>query len=219
MTDTADSVPDIDVWFVQPFFEAALAAIDEEARPRARSDIEDISAGRLAEATDLVPDPQAYLHAGCAALALALHRWIRANLPDADPLALVRRAAIEPFADSMRDAARTTLDEAADPFATMAATSRSQEESFYGAGFAFERVVDTLDRYLGRAHACVYHALNTRFGVPELTAVWCEWDLVWLGAVDPARHGFTARRPETIGRGADHCDFGFERVRTEGVAR
>ncbi|HIQ63100.1 MAG: L-2-amino-thiazoline-4-carboxylic acid hydrolase [Christensenellales bacterium] len=54
-------------------------------------------------------------------------------------------------------------------------------------------------------HACLYANVFRRYGVPELTAIFCESDDVMYGHIPNARWG----RTKTIGRGADVCNFSF----------
>ena len=48
-----------------------------------------------------------------------------------------------------------------------------------------------------------------RYGVPELTAIFCESDDVMYGNIPHARWG----RTKTIGRGAQVCNFSFYNLR------
>ncbi|MGA6162790.1 L-2-amino-thiazoline-4-carboxylic acid hydrolase [Amycolatopsis magusensis] len=196
-------------WFVEPFFAALLDGVPDAAEVRARLERE--TEDLLDQTEDLVVDEAARSHVVLTAYAVAAYRWLQGRV--ADPLDAVREAVVGPFGEWMADTVRAELDQAPDPFAAMVANLREQEKSFYGKGFAWERVVDDDRAILSRAHRCVYHDASTRLGAPELTAaVWCEWDKPMLAAVDPDRHGMRAARPVTIGYGCDHCDFAFERT-------
>ncbi len=61
-------------------------------------------------------------------------------------------------------------------------------------------------------HACLYANVFRRYGVPELTAIFCESDDVMYGHIPNARWG----RTKTIGRGADVCNFSFYNPRKKG---
>jgi hypothetical protein len=196
-------------WFVEPFFHTLLT--DQPEPAQARRQVEAATAALLAQVDDLAIDAATRTHVVLAAHAVAAYRWYLERGTEADARAAVQRAVIGPFSGWMADSVREALDAAADPYATMAETSRHQISAFYGAGFAFETVRDDDRGYLARAHRCAYHDVNVRAGHPELTAIWCEWDLAWLSAVDPSRHGFEASRPVTIGYGCDHCDFALDR--------
>ena len=58
-------------------------------------------------------------------------------------------------------------------------------------------------------HAYLYANVFRRYGVPELTAIFCESDDVMYGHIPNARWG----RTKTIGRGANVCNFSFYNMR------
>lgn len=60
-------------------------------------------------------------------------------------------------------------------------------------------------------HSCLYANVFRRYGVPELTPIFCECDDVIYGNIPGARWG----RTKTIGRGAPLCDFCFYNTRKE----
>ena len=56
-------------------------------------------------------------------------------------------------------------------------------------------------------HSCFYHNEFLRYGMSELTDIFCESDDLVYGKIP----GITWGRTKTIGRGADVCDFTFYR--------
>ena len=60
-------------------------------------------------------------------------------------------------------------------------------------------------------HACLYAHVFRRYGVPELTPIFCESDDVMYGKIPGARWG----RTKTIGRGDELCNFRFTNTRRE----
>lgn len=105
------------------------------------------------------------------------------------------------------------LDAAPDPFAAMVAVSKARERQAFGAGFTFVRPVDDDRTYHVDVVRCFYHDVLVAHSVAELTPVMCEFDANWIGAIDPAKHGFGFERATTIGRGGSHCPFHFDRTR------
>jgi hypothetical protein len=54
-------------------------------------------------------------------------------------------------------------------------------------------------------HSCYYHNEFIRYGMPELTPIFCESDDIVYGHIP----GVVWGRTKTIGRGAEICDFCF----------
>jgi hypothetical protein len=76
---------------------------------------------------------------------------------------------------------------------------------FSGGGWVFQWKTDSKTAIEWDCTKCIYHDLFLRYGVPELTPVFCECDDVIYGNIPTARWG----RTKTIGRGAEVCDFRF----------
>lgn len=213
---TGDYVPDPEreiTALIDAFFErirGTLLAHDfpATALPGIRSGYEDlVSANRH----QIVDEPARYNLRMTMAL-LAAHHYLEPRLGRAESLAAVRVAFVEPFADVVRAQTAALLDAAADPFAAMVAVSKSREEYAFGAGFRFERPADDDQRYHLDIRRCFYHDVLVANSAAELTPVMCEFDANWIEAIDPDRHGFRFERETTIGRGATHCPFYFDRT-------
>lgn len=52
---------------------------------------------------------------------------------------------------------------------------------------------------------CIYHDMFLRYGVPEMTTIFCERDDVIYGEISGAKWA----RTKTLGRGGELCDFRF----------
>lgn len=157
-------------------------------------------------------DDRAQGHVVFATGLLAAYEHARRHLPRQEALALVRSSMLAPVADSNREGTAQALDHAEDPFALMVGFSRDREENYFGPSFAFTRERDDRSAYHLAVDTCFYHRVLTAANAPEVTAVACDWDQgTWGAGVDPDRHGFTFRLPETIGRGAPRCRFLFDR--------
>lgn len=140
------------------------------------------------------------------------YRFLRPALGSAAARDAVRKAFVEPLADTLRAGTRAVLDAAEDPFAAMVELSRSRETLAFGRGFVFEHAADDEHRYHVNVRRCFYHDVLRDNGAAELTAEMCEFDANWIAAIDPDRHGFRFERATTIGRGGAHCPFHFDRV-------
>jgi hypothetical protein len=107
---------------------------------------------------------------------------------------------------------RATLDAAADPFIAIVEESKSREESYFGADFAFERPRHDANAYHLHITACAYARLFAAWGVPQLTGLFCRLDEAWMRALDPPTDGVSFSRPMTIGWGGSRCLFLFDRT-------
>jgi hypothetical protein len=79
------------------------------------------------------------------------------------------------------------------------------KNSFGEAGWKMEWSKPTRDKIAFTAHSCFYDCILRRYGVPELTPIFCESDDVVYGGIPNIRWG----RTKTIGRGDALCDFQF----------
>ncbi|MDA3645887.1 L-2-amino-thiazoline-4-carboxylic acid hydrolase [Saccharopolyspora indica] len=123
----------------------------------------------------------------------------------------VRRAFVEPFGPAVREATRAMLDAAEDPFRAMVDVARAREKQYYGAGFEFRHAADDDRHFHQDVHRCLYQEVLAENSASELGPVLCSFDQSWIGAVDPAVHGFRFERASTIALGGTHCPFHFIR--------
>lgn len=63
------------------------------------------------------------------------------------------------------------------------------------------------DRFTMITHKCIYQQLFTKYGMPEMTAVFCEVDDLMYSALPRAEFIYT----EQIGRGGSMCDYTFKK--------
>ena len=144
---------------------------------------------------------------------LAAEQVLRERLPDRTQRhRLLEQALVEPLHEPARSATVTALDAADDPFAMMVATTHEREKHSFGARFVFAHPVDTDSEFISDVRHCFFHELLTASGAGHLTSILCAFDATWMGAVDPARHGFTVDRTRTIATGGGSCPFRFRRV-------
>ncbi|MGW9212658.1 L-2-amino-thiazoline-4-carboxylic acid hydrolase [Embleya sp. NPDC055664] len=143
---------------------------------------------------------------------VAAYRILRPHLDRDDAVALVRDAIVEPLGAITESATAAMLDAAPDPFAAIVALSKSREEESFGRTFTFVRPADDDRRYLLDIHRCFYHDVLVANSAPELTPAMCAFDLNWIRAIDPNRHGLRFDRAGAIGHGDTHCTFHFHRT-------
>jgi L-2-amino-thiazoline-4-carboxylic acid hydrolase len=185
---------------------------------QARTVIEAIQAQRAAlEAShqDWIIDEPARYNLKMTAAVLAAYRALQDILPRAELLVLLREAFIGPFRTVMREGTAQMLDHAPDPFNAMVEISKSKETDAFGAGFTFEHERDDGQAYLLNVRRCFYHNFFVANGAPELTPIFCDFDVPWVEAINPARHGLRFERSTSIGYGGTMCPFHFYRTERE----
>lgn len=124
---------------------------------------------------------------------------------------LVSDALNGPFRKDILAGTRAMLDAANDPYAALVAASRQREESWFGSSFGFERPLDDGDTYVLDVRRCLFHDVLVALGRPDLQAILCHFDLNWVDAVEPERHGAVFIRPVTFSCG-ERCRMVFSRV-------
>jgi hypothetical protein len=100
-----------------------------------------------------------------------------------------------------------------DPFRFTINISKKKQSAYYGR--TFERVIvqDDHDAYRMTVSKCFYHRFLIDNGAAELGLMFCEKDLAWAAAIDPATHGFSFHRPTTLLTTGEPCRFEFRRTR------
>lgn len=89
----------------------------------------------------------------------------------------------------------------------------SMKGDYGGIGWDFEWKRNDKFAIEWECHSCLYVNCLTSYGMRELAPIFCESDDVMYGNIKNARW---ARR-NTIGRGAELCDFTFYNTKKEGV--
>ena len=85
----------------------------------------------------------------------------------------------------------------------------SMQEAYCGEEWSFTWNKVTKDVIDWECHACIYVNRFTGYGMGELTCIFCESDDVVYGSIPNVRWG----RTQTMGRGAEYCDFKFFKER------
>jgi hypothetical protein len=146
------------------------------------------------------------------AAVLAAYRVLAGRMPRDQLVSLLRETFAGQFRDVVRDGTARWLDAVEDPFREIVDLSKSREEHSFGAGFQFERERDDDQAYVLNVRGCFYHNFFAANGAPELTPIFCDFDLGWIEAIDPGRHRLRFERPTTIGHGGEMCPFRFFRL-------
>ena len=77
----------------------------------------------------------------------------------------------------------------------------------FGFGWDVEFPKCPNDCFTMITHKCIYQQLFTKYGMPEMTAVFCEVDDLMYSALPRAEFIYT----EQIGRGGSMCDYTFKK--------
>ncbi len=159
-----------------------------------------------------IEDEPSQFHLRLMSLLLASYRALSELMPKEGALALVKAAMLEPSRQSIQKGVRYALDAATDPMRVLVEASKEREAQFFGRTFTFERPQDDDQAYILHVKRCFYHRFAVANRAPELMQILCEWDWIWAGAIDPAKHGFWFELPTTLGYGDDVCRFCFRRT-------
>ena len=141
--------------------------------------------------------------------AAAVYRVMQENgYPQRDALRLIRKSVLEtakPTKALIERCAKLPFF-----FPLFRALCRlSMKGSYCGEEWRFIWRKNTSDSIEWECHACIYFNRFSQYGMKELTPIFCESDDVVYGHMKNVRWG----RTQTIGRGAEFCDFKFYRER------
>jgi hypothetical protein len=90
----------------------------------------------------------------------------------------------------------------------------TMEKLFPAPGWQYELVADDDQTYAFNIHHCFYLDILNYYGAPELTPAFCKLDDYLMAAMpDSIQWG----RTQTIGKGAECCDFRWDYVPTQSV--
>jgi hypothetical protein len=216
MKSSSDYTPDPKAeteWLIQAFFEVIDQQIGDPVQVQhVRTAIQQQQAALEAAYETWIVDEQARYNLKSSAVVLAAYRVLQPSMPQADLLALLRRAFIEPFREVVKFGTAQMLDHAPNPFQALVATSKTRELYFFGKSFSFERPRDDERAYYCDVTRCLWHSFFVAEGAPQLTPIFCEFDANWIDAIDPVQHGLQFVRATTLGYGGQLCAFHFHRL-------
>ena len=148
----------------------------------------------------------------CAAITAA-YQVLRSHPTTCEvALSVVREAFRSTGAKGVGRAMRLLPKLVRDPFRFTINISKKKQSAYYGR--TFERVIvqDDNDAYRMTVSKCFYHRFLIDNGAAELGPTFCEKDLDWAAAIDPAIHGFSFNRPTTLLTTGEPCRFEFRRT-------
>ncbi len=166
----------------------------------------------VAEQQYRVVDEPSHYNLAMTLAVLGAYQELVPGHSEGELLPALTAAFVEPLQRFVRDATRSVLDQAPDPFAAMVALTRDREQQAFGAGFEFTHPDDEPRRFTSQVQRCFYHDVLRANGAERLTPVFCAFDANWIDAIDPGRDGFEFERPTTIGTGGPCCPFRFRRT-------
>jgi hypothetical protein len=162
-----------------------------------------------ADFQDWITDEPSRYHLQTVATVLATYLILKNKDSKEEALNTIRKAFIEPFRKYGKEKTSLTLDSSDNPFKEIVDVSRLREQYFFGSTFTFEREQDDEQAYLLNVTNCFYHNFFSINNVPELTAIFCEFDNIWIENIDSKKHDFYFERKTTIGLGGKTCPFHF----------
>jgi hypothetical protein len=148
----------------------------------------------------------------CAAVAAA-YQVLRSHPTTRDiALNVVRGAFLSIGAKGVGRLMRLLPKLVRDPFRFTINISKKKQSAYYGR--TFERFIeqDDNDAYRMTVSKCFYHRFLIDNGAAELGPMFCEKDLDWAAAIDPATHGYSFSRPATLLTTGEPCRFEFRRT-------
>ncbi|MXQ55600.1 L-2-amino-thiazoline-4-carboxylic acid hydrolase [Shimazuella alba] len=155
----------------------------------------------------IIDEPSRY-HLETVAIVLSTYLILKSVWSKEEAFHSIRKAFIEPFREYGKEKTNLTLD-SENPFRQIVDLSRMREQYFFGSTFTFERVQDDEHAYLLDVTNCFYHNFFSKNNAPELTAIFCEFDNIWIDSIDTKKHKFYFERTETMGLGGKKCPFYF----------
>ena len=161
----------------------------------------------------LIQDQPSLDHLHTTSLIIVSYRTLKKIYAEEKVLEIIRYA----FVDSWSHITKKTeqfLNESRNPFKDMVEVSK-QKEKEYGETFTFYKKQDDDNAYLLEVKNCFYCKVLKLNKAEKLMPIFCDFDTVWMNAINPKKHQFKFDRPETIGTGGDICKFYFTRVNSK----
>lgn len=158
---------------------------------------------------DLVVDEPSFYHLQTDAVVLATYQILLEKMSKEEAIVFVRQALIDPLKAYGEESMKWILDYTDRPFDEIVQASKLREKYFFGSTFSFVRKKDDAEAYLLEVNSCFHHRFFTANKAPELTAIFCEVDNIWIRHIDSQKYGISFRRPTTMGFGGKKCSFQF----------
>lgn len=155
---------------------------------------------------NLHPDKKAQRHLVSAILpAIAIYRVLKADMGSTEQVfSFMHKTILESAKkgrDSFHAAGRLPFF-----FQLLRVMCKGSMKMMFGkAGWQYQWKKNTRWAIEWECHACVYHDTFCKYGMPEMTAVFCECDDITYGSIP----GVLWKRKKTIGNGDKVCEFCF----------
>jgi len=140
---------------IDAFFQALVERFPDEAGLADR--VRDRHARLVAEQQARVVDDASRYNLATTLAVLGAYQELVTGYADAELLPALRAAFVEPLERFVREATRSVLDQAPDPFAAMVALTQDREAQAFGAGFEFTHPEDDPERFTSQVERCYYH--------------------------------------------------------------
>ena len=89
---------------------------------------------------------------------------------------------------------------------------KARGERLYGSGWTYIQAVQDPRQSHIHVTKCLFNDFYRAHGAPELTALFCALDGVWIEELHRARYKTRFERPTTLANGHDACRFQFSRA-------
>ena len=186
---------------------SAAADLPDDAEALVRARVE----ARGAQCRHLVCNELDEANVRFTLLAVALFDVGEAILGHERTASLVDECLNQPLRGYVVEGTRQLLDGASDAFRALVDVSKDREHDYFGPSFEFSRLIDDDVGYVLQISRCLFHEVLRACGRTELQPILCRFDLNWIDAVDPERHGIAFVRPCTFAT-SSRCQFWFART-------
>ncbi|HEX9757448.1 MAG TPA: L-2-amino-thiazoline-4-carboxylic acid hydrolase [Nitrospiria bacterium] len=157
-----------------------------------------------------IPDRQAYLILTLCAYVLASFQRVRKRSSSSEEtFECVRIAFCKTFQTPYQFLTRIYLMVHKDPFHALSKYSMPEiNYKLFGSSMCFEerKNDNQIDLIVTR---CAFHSFFERYGEPQLTRLFCEWDRNWMDVANASSRPIRVDRPSALSMGDDQCIFQF----------
>lgn len=112
----------------------------------------------------------------------------------------------------MKDRFGIRLEAPDEAFDSIARNYKTRGEHLFGSGRIYIQVVQDSDRSFTHITKCLFNDFFRAHGAPELTAVFCHLDSIWIDELHRPQYKVRFERPTTLAKGGDACRFQFSRT-------
>jgi L-2-amino-thiazoline-4-carboxylic acid hydrolase len=149
-------------------------------------------------------------------LVLFAYRVLRPLVGQGRAISFLRGVLSRPFkrriTEYMAERFGISQDAPEDAFDCVSQNFKLRGEQLYGPGWTYIQAVQ--DHRQSHIHItrCLFNDFYRAHDAPELTALFCTLDGVWIEEIHQERYKTRFERPTTLANGDDACRFRFSRV-------